>query len=32
MKMTARLFSVPDINSKPKVTVIAIRARLIEEG
>lgn len=32
MKMTARLFSVPDINSKPKVTVIPIRARLIEEG
>lgn len=32
MKMTARLFSVPDIKSKPKLTVIAIRARLIEEG
>lgn len=32
MKMTARKFKVPDINSKPKVTVIAIWAKLIEEG
>lgn len=30
--MTARVFKVPDINSKPRVTVAAIWVSVIEEG
>lgn len=30
--MTARVFKLPDINSKPKVTVAAIWVSVIEEG
>lgn len=30
--MTARVFKVPDINSKPKVTVAAIWVSVIEYG
>lgn len=30
--MTARVFKLPDINSKPKATVTAIWVSVIEEG